>query len=1353
MNTANGLYLDGTDINTPSFALNHAEHIVISDDRTCYEQEAGFIKDYEVDKQLIGEIVTPSCIITFHNEMVGQVRWLRVYKDGVFIVRIVYPVSDKPIFGTYTYNWKKDLFVVFTDGVNDIRYINLNDESNILQPQKEINLIEKTFLAKYLYSGMIDIELLQVGGSLPAGNYSIAVCYELDDYNETPYTPITKTISTINSVGSQAIVTPGGNHQLYTFANGYRSNEITSCAIKVSFENQYKYVSIAVIYFNGISTVVKKIKHVNTGTGSYIITDLTNYIDMNMEEILISKNNYVTCKSMTAVKDKLILGDVVMESEYGEALQAISNNIKMVCNITKIRNENIKIEDTVTFQEGEVYAFYAGFRSKHGGYLSINHIPGDSNTIGISSTHAAILEAVENPNETYAPYFNLAGNVRHHKMPSWLTCNMGSEVDKCTYSLNGGIERSQLESMWKGLQITTPYTYVPPTFGVTKHLKYYRPDLFEHAIINNAAFEFVGQAGVSLKINIKGSISATTGNGIQSLVRIVETLEPSPDFVDISNPASYAIKGELSFSPTNVIQPTGHEVYYIHEFDINFDFIVPTGRISILTTHNGIVGEYDNFKMKISTFDKWAIDTRYNYNISVSPSNVIIPDELKDKIVGIDILCAKRTIGNSRIIDSDVLNPRCWDMATAYGALPAPNDPMYDLLQKDRYLEGHSLSLMQSKMNTNAIKKIEFVGIDFERFLNLTNANKQIIFANPDTNKQSFILEDTYFKTTNYYPNHNINGSNLYGESCIAIYLENVGYSLIKNHFFESWLQGADMQALQAYYFVNYLTGNTDYYKDFVNQELIVLGRWSNVPYYDNIVKGDCSRSMNIVKVTKIQQDKVLPVPLPAATADDEKTLVNMRLHVYFTTSVYKANTLYGGSVEGERTFPSNPLLTVWDQSATLDDFRNTTKGYNPAFNKFTDMYRGVYHKQQNDNINENTTLIAISEVNGSESKTFNWCHFKPNNYKTIPGEAGSIIKLVGQGDRLYIQCEHKLYIAEVKDVLQLGDNTKTYLGTGDIFDRDPREIMSDSLGYIGCISPYHIILIEFGYFVIDANKGCIFHVTDEGVIDISNVNSKNTFVGLLSNVATHSPYTNVGYQLAYDPIKKRLIFAKANIGSLTYDILLKKWVSWHYYNSLRIVNTRDAIVHFVAYNNGYSNGVHKTHQAKIGRYGIFGTSIQTNYEATVKPSILDIVFNTQQPMLLQNVNWSTLVLDPNTNLRHVWEQTIQRLAIYTQDQCTGVNDIVTQLTKSYYNEFNTRLVNERFYYNDIDDMTIDNKLPVVDNVTKAIIDSNINTNTSWYKASKLISRLFYVKMIMLNTNGLLCKIQDVDISAVSDQR
>ena len=336
---------------------------------------------------------------------------------------------------------------------------------------------------------------------------------------------------------------------------------------------------------------------------------------------------------------------------------------------------------------------------------------------------------------------------------------------------------------------------------------------------------------------------------------------------------------------------------------------------------------------------------------------------------------------------------------------------------------------------------------------------------------------------------------------------------------------------------------------------------------------------------------------------------------------------------------------------------------------------------------------------------------------------------------------------------MQLGDNTKTYLGTGDIFDRDPREIMSDSLGYIGCISPYHIILIEFGYFVIDANKGCIFHVTDEGVTDISNVNSKNTFVGLLGNVATHSPYTNVGYQLAYDPSKKRLVFAKANIGSLTYDILLKKWVSWHYYNSLRIVNTRDAIVHFVAYNNGYSNGVHKTHQAKIGRYGIFGTSIQTNYEATVKPSILDIVFNTQQPMLLQNVNWSTLVLDPNTNLRHVWEQTIQRLAVYTQDQCTGVNDIVTQLTKSYYNEFNTRLVNERFYYNNIDDMTIDNKLPVVDNVTKAVIDSNINTNTSWYKASKLISRLFYVKMIMLNTNGLLCKIQDVDISAVSDQR
>lgn len=374
-------------------------------------------------------------------------------------------------------------------------------------------------------------------------------------------------------------------------------------------------------------------------------------------------------------------------------------------------------------------------------------------------------------------------------------------------------------------------------------------------------------------------------------------------------------------------------------------------------------------------------------------------------------------------------------------------------------------------------------------------------------------------------------------------------------------------------------------------------------------------------------------------------------------------------------------------RSQKIDNYWHTDEGacYDMAMNHdgFKDA---TITKDFEEYTNNYPARIIRSNVNPSEATDLGWRKYKANNYKDISIQKGQIENIMSDDVSLYIQQRFSLLVAAIKDTLSGGGNDDaTYVGTSDIFQREPKEVIFSTTGKIGCNNRFSATVISLGYIVCDNEKGEIFICkSDTGVKEISDIGFKEWFKYHVPKDAIN-PYTANGTYFLYDELNNRLIFTckvldvngdidTSKAYTVSYSFKTGTWSSFHsYIGDYAYVNRK----------NSFYLKDSKIYEINAANKGIY-------FDNTINPSIVQFIYATEPTIskLFKHIEWRTQLIDGLLHklkkIRYIYDKTFDHLMINTDVQSTGL----IRLTKlpEWYASTDIKYKADRWLYNLIED-------------------------------------------------------------------
>ena len=181
-------------------------------------------------------------------------------------------------------------------------------------------------------------------------------------------------------------------------------------------------------------------------------------------------------------------------------------------------------------------------------------------------------------------------------------------------------------------------------------------------------------------------------------------------------------------------------------------------------------------------------------------------------------------------------------------------------------------------------------------------------------------------------------------------------------------------------------------------------------------------------------------------------------------------------------------------------------------------------------------TRTHRSAKNDTTSLIDNYRIFLANQFKDLPKNRGELWKLSTFSNLLYFHMEDSLFAAKGKQSMSMKDGSEAFVGSGDIFQQDPDEVVQTSDGYGGTQSQYAALSTKYGYFFVNGKSKKIFLMQDK-LQEISKLGI-NTWLednmdfeidkySASSSCVRDNPIVGFGFHSVYDPKHKRIILTK----------------------------------------------------------------------------------------------------------------------------------------------------------------------------------------------------------------------------------
>lgn len=734
------------------------------------------------------------------------------------------------------------------------------------------------------------------------------------------------------------------------------------------------------------------------------------------------------------------------------------------------------------------------------------------------------------------------------------------------------------------------------------------------------------------------------------------------------------------------------DILYFHfytegqpEIDVNFKNSLPTVRqfTFSLGINEGETGD--------------VTGTQFTKVLGVKFDNIEFPPSIADKIQGYQICYAKRDFYNSTIVSQSYFEGSPFRTA----GLNRGGGQM----RKIRY---HAFDSLLNKYPTiGTYMKINF-GIDDTTDVNTDPDAYKISDKDSSVRKITRLEYAPEDNSAFKFPGEDGSESNKNKEE--RLHIELVEDNLSGFNTFQG--------SLSVY--------RKDVYLDFSNQPLVSTGKTyhiSGTGIYSTgtVYGGDIFRVLQGINITNNLYNTV------RLDEDDEDQGQGKS---FYTFAESKDNVHYRYD---DLTDPDNPK--------SYYPKRNDSNVYlyNKDFSSLNDL-NPVFPKSLAESVTSFPYRIARGVLTGLEDSTLNWRLFRPLDYYEMRKDRGELTNLESYGKQLIIHMSDGLFRTITQDRFK-GGVVEVNLGTGDIFAREPDEILPNDSGYAGTESQVSAIVTKMGYVFIDEKRGKVFILSSQ-LQELSIIGLRDFFRDDLEKVLPvgfkeDSPFNNAGFTIAMDEHNNRLLLTKRNDASesftLSYSIELQKWAFFHDYTPEMMFSLDNKL-----YSYG-EQGFYK-HNSDSNR--------GTYYNGTSYESYIDIVFSEPNTMnkLFYALKWVSEVKGDNGAYFH--NDTVTKAFVYNSYQAS--KEIPLERLR------NMRKEDSHWSFNDFRDLVTDdtrnNRVPFMDDDNK-VIPSTIYSSTSSFKKRRFIDNYLVVRLYFDNLDNKALFLYDVEATWRLGQR
>jgi len=184
-------------------------------------------------------------------------------------------------------------------------------------------------------------------------------------------------------------------------------------------------------------------------------------------------------------------------------------------------------------------------------------------------------------------------------------------------------------------------------------------------------------------------------------------------------------------------------------------------------------------------------------------------------------------------------------------------------------------------------------------------------------------------------------------------------------------------------------------------------------------------------------------------------------------------------------------------------------------------------------------TRTHRSAKNDTTSLIDNYRIFLANQFKDLPKNRGQLWKLSSFNNLLYFHMEDSLFAAKGKQSMSMKDGSEAFVGSGDIFQQDPDEIVQTQDGFGGTQSQHAALSTRYGYFFVNRKTQKVFLMKDS-LAEISKLGLDRWFkdnmylaladYGMTEACNNDNPIVGFGFHSVYDPKNKRIILTKRDL-------------------------------------------------------------------------------------------------------------------------------------------------------------------------------------------------------------------------------
>jgi len=232
--------------------------------------------------------------------------------------------------------------------------------------------------------------------------------------------------------------------------------------------------------------------------------------------------------------------------------------------------------------------------------------------------------------------------------------------------------------------------------------------------------------------------------------------------------------------------------------------------------------------------------------------------------------------------------------------------------------------------------------------------------------------------------------------------------------------------------------------------------------------------------------------------------------------------------------FPGTPARKLLEYVGIKDFSSLDNSRYNDNYSELN-IIRSPFPLPLSQSLREDfPTRTHRSAKADTTSLIDNYRIFLANQFKDLPKNRGDLWTLSSFNNLIYFHMQESLFAAKGKQSLQMKDGSESFVGSGDIFQQEPDEIIQTSGGYAGTSSQWAALTTRYGYFFVDKESRKVF-LMGQQLQEISAIGMeawfKDNLKFELEDYGLKNDYDNpilgMGYTSIWDPKNRRIILTK----------------------------------------------------------------------------------------------------------------------------------------------------------------------------------------------------------------------------------